>query len=314
MRSPRVLRWVRLLVAALAGSLAAGCDQAVGAAVADHAPVQVIGGSGNRDGRFVKCRAVTVDASGTSYIIDRTGRIQVFDADGNYLRGWAIPDISKGTPEDVEIDRKGNLLVTDTHFARILVYSPDGVLLRQWGGWGKEPGQFIYPVGLATDADNHVYVAEYGGNDRIQKFDEQGNLITVWGAFGEAEGQFQRPEDLCVDAQGRVFVADSCNHRIQVFTGEGKFLAAWGTVGDGAGAMRYPYDVECDGSGGLVVCEYGNHRVQQFSVEGRPGRTWGAVGFGVRQLNFPWDLAVGSDGSVYVADTQNHRVQHFRFE
>ncbi len=305
------VRWVAILVLGIA---IPGCDR-VQAATQPSAPgAFIIGSAGNQPGRFVKPRAVAVAPDGTVWVMDRSGRLQAFDDRGNYLRGWIMRDVEKGTPEDIECDREGNILVTETHYAKITVYSPAGDVVREWGSWGKEPGQFIYPVGLAVDADGNVFVSEYGGNDRVQKFDRHGNFLLQWGRFGEARGEFTRPEDVCVDDRGRVYVADSCNHRIQVFDSSGALLDVWGEVGDAPGQLRYPYDVEIRPDGDLVVCEYGNHRVQRMTPEGRPRSSWGRVGRADGELNFPWDLAVDRQGRCLVADTQNHRVQRFTLD
>jgi hypothetical protein len=34
---------------------------------------------------------VAIDAQDNLYLVDMTARIQVFDAEGNYLRGWETP-------------------------------------------------------------------------------------------------------------------------------------------------------------------------------------------------------------------------------
>ena len=63
-----------------------------------------------------------------------------------------------GYPTDVEIDRAGNFYVAEYgENDRIQVFSPDGKWLRQWGGHGYEPGEFLRPRALAitTGADLH---------------------------------------------------------------------------------------------------------------------------------------------------------------
>ncbi len=301
----------RFLALTLLLAAVPGCDRAQAATPAPRSAATVLGGPGNQPGRFVKPRAVAVAPDGTIWVMDRSGRLQAFNDAGTYLRGWTMRDVEKGTPEDIEVDAEGNVLVTETHYARVTVYSPAGEVVREWGSWGKDPGQFIYPVGIAIGTDGAVYVSEYGGNDRVQKFDREGRLLLALGSFGEEPGQLQRPEDLWVDAHDRVWVADACNQRIQVFDGkDGRFLFSWGGEGDGPGKLRYPYDVAVAGDA-VWVCEYGNHRLQKFTLEGKPLAVRGSVGRAIGELNFPWDFALDARGRVWVADTQNHRVQAF---
>ena len=44
------------------------------------------------------------------------------------------------------------------------------------GGTGSAPGQFADPRGIALDKLKHVYVADTGGNGRIQEFSSDGSL------------------------------------------------------------------------------------------------------------------------------------------
>src|SRR5262249_11494290 len=66
-------------------------------------------------------------------LADLTDRIQVFDRDGRYLRGWRTPEFNVDGPSGLTVDRLGRLLVADTHFYRVLVYSETGELLFQLG-------------------------------------------------------------------------------------------------------------------------------------------------------------------------------------
>ena len=59
------------------------------------------------------------------YIADKTGRIQVFDRDGNFIRSWRIPEVYSGKPVGLSISHDGLLIVCDTHYFRLLFYTPD---------------------------------------------------------------------------------------------------------------------------------------------------------------------------------------------
>ena len=73
---------------------------------------------------------MTIDQRDQLYIVDMTGRIQVFTTDGTYIRGWRTPQIDHGKPSGLSFARDGNLLVADTHYFRVLVYTPEGKLLE----------------------------------------------------------------------------------------------------------------------------------------------------------------------------------------
>jgi DNA-binding beta-propeller fold protein YncE len=248
------------------------------------------------------------------YLADLTDRIQVFDRDGKYLRGWRTPDLNVDGPSGLTVDRYRRVLVADTHFYRVLVYSESGGLLFQIGDGvqGTTPGRFGYPTDVVIDQAGNFYVSEYGENDRIQVFSPEGKWLRQWGGHGYEPGEFLRPRALAIDEHDRIYVADSCNHRIQVFDTQGKLLRTWGSRGEAPGQLSYPYDLSLGPDHCLYVCEYGNHRVQKFTLEGKPLGTWGRAGRSPGELNNPWALAVDGLGEVSVIDSNNHRVQRFR--
>jgi len=277
-------------------------------------PELVWGVHGTRAGWVHKPRVAAFDGQDHLYLADLTDRIQVFDRDGRYLRGWRTPDFNVDGPSGLTVDRYGRLLVADTHFYRVLVYSTEGELMFQLGDGvqGTTPGRFGYPTDVVIDRADNFYVADYGDNDRIQVFSPEGKWLRQWGGHGYALGEFLKPRALAIDDRDRIFVADSCNHRIQVFDTKGTLLNSWGKRGPDAGELSYPYDLAIGPGGVLYVCEYGNHRVQKFSLDGVPLGTWGSAGRGPGELYNPFALAVDRSGAVSVVDSNNHRVQRFR--
>ncbi len=288
--------------------LAAGCDLP-----SRSSPDLVWGLHGIKPGHLQKPRTAAFDADDHLYLADLTDRIQVFDRDGQFLQCWRTPDFNVDGPSGLTIDRYGRLLVADTHFYRVLVYSREGKLLFQIGDGvqGATPGRFGYPTDVVIDRAGNFYVSEYGENDRIQVFSPEGKWLRQWGGHGYELGEFLRPRALAIDENDRLFVADSCNHRIQVFDTQGKLLKSWGERGHALGQMNYPYDLAIGPDHCLYVCEYGNHRVQKFSLDGKPLGTWGHPGRGDGQLYNPYALAVDREGDVSVIDSNNHRVQRF---
>lgn len=286
-----------------------GCD------IKDHSvPEYVWGVHGTKPGWLHKPRVAAFDAQDRLYIADLTDRIQLFDRDGKYIRGWRTPEFNVDGPSGLTVDRFGRLLVADTHFYRVLVYSETGEILFQIGDGvqGTTPGRFGYPTDVVIDRAGNFYVAEYGENDRIQVFSPDGTWLRQWGGHGYEPGEFLRPRALAIDDDDQIYVSDSCNHRIQVFDTQGKLLRIWGTRGAAPGELSYPYDVAIGPDNSLYVCEYGNHRVQKFTLDGKPLGSWGRSGRGPGELFNPWALAVDHQGVVSVIDSNNHRVQRFR--
>src|SRR5947209_15474649 len=152
----RGLGWFGVLALALAP--VSGCDIMRGSA-----PERVWGIHGTRPGWLHKPRVAAFDAQDHLYIADLTDRIQVFDRDGKYIRGWRTPAFNVDGPSGLTIDRLGRVLVADTHFYRVLVYSETGKLLFQIGDGvqGTTPGRFGYPTDVVLDRAGNFYVSEY---------------------------------------------------------------------------------------------------------------------------------------------------------
>ncbi len=281
--------------------------------------VSSFGTTGWGAGEFVYPRGIDLAADGSAWVVDKTGRVQHLDAGGKPLGGFSMPDVRAGKPTGITVGPDGNLYLPDTHYHRVLVYSPAGVPLRQWGRYGTGAGEFVYPTDVAFGPDGHVYVSEYGGNDRVSVFDREGRFLTAFGGFGSDANQFSRPQALQVDGRrGRLYVADACNHRIRVHDLQGRAIGNFGKPGQGPGDLRYPYGLALAAGGRLAVCEFGNNRVQLFRV-GDDGTavslgTWGGPGRQPGQLAYPWGIAIAARGEAYIVDAGNNRVQVWELE
>lgn len=311
------VRFVRAAAAVGLAAIAAGCGRSPD--VPEGGDAVVIGRAGRLAGEFRRPRALAVDSrNATLYVVDRTGRVQRLDRDGAPLHQWTLAEYERGQPVGIEVDRDGSVLVSDTHYSRILRFSEDGkLLLGTYGREGTGPGELICGRDVVVDSLGFIYVGDYDGkHDRIQKLTADGRFVLEWGGYGDEPGRFRRPQGMAVeprDGKELILVADACNHRLQRFSAEGEWLASIGSAGDGAGELLYPYAVAVGRDGSLFVCEWGNSRIQRFDPDGRSLGTWGRPGRRPGELWHPWDVEVGVDGTLYVADCDNDRVQAVRW-
>ena len=245
-------------------------------------------------------RGVTALASGAIAVLDNAGRVLLFDRSGQVTRQWYMPEHELGHPEGICELRNGELAVADTHYNRVVVFTPEGEVARTFGEKGKALGQFGNPVGIATDGER-LFVCEYGDNDRVQIFAADGTPQLAFGKSGTGDGEFQRPSGICWRA-GRVYVADAVNNRVQVFREDGDFLQAI----DGGG-FYLPYDIALDGDN-LMVIEYGGARLTRLDSQGQLLGHFGSTGGGSDQFVTPWGVAVDHQRQIFVADTGNRRL------
>ncbi len=284
------------------------------------------GAPGRAPGCFEMPRALSVSPSDRSFVvIDKTGRVQCFGADGSLDNWWPMPDTEHGMPTGVTVGPDGSIWVADTHEHRIVQFDKAGSILQIIGHGGTGPGEFIYPTDVAIREDGRILVSEYGGNDRIQEFASDGTWLRSFGARGPLDvagaererttgvPQLDRPQAIVLDeAAGRIYVADACHHRVAELDLDGRFLRSIGSPGTAPGSLWYPYGVDRLGDGQLVVCEFGANRLQVIDLA--DGTFAGVVGCGgvlPGQFATPW--AVGVRGpELLVCDARNGRVQVVR--
>ena len=177
-------------------------------------------------------------------------------------------------------------------------------------GYGQGDGQFIWPVAMAFDSQDRLYITdEY--NNRVCIYDAEGKFVGQWGEGGSGPGQFDGPAGIAIDSQDNLYVADQQNGRIQKMTPDGGLVTAWGEPGSGDGQFNLPWGVGVGPDDSVYVADWRNDRVQKFSPGGDHLKTFGTSGVGAGELSRPSGVAVDSNGVVAVADWGNERVQVF---
>lgn len=260
-------------------------------------------------GAFSYPRAIATAASGDVYVVDKAGRVQRFDSNGVYASEWRMPQTQRGKPVGLTVHPDGRIFVADTHYHRVMVFSPAGERLAEFGEKGTADGEFLLPTDVAIDADGFIYVSEYGGNDRITRWSPDFVFQNVF-FDGPIDGRpLRRPADMVIDKEQTVWVADACNHRIVRLSREGEVMLTFGHRGRGPGELRYPYGIDVGEDESILVCEYGGDRLQRFSKSGEWLGSWGRSGRRPGELSGPWGAAYGLGGRIYVVDSMNSRVQ-----
>lgn len=284
--------------------LLTGCDNGEAGSLSiqsvTHHPVPL------HEATVPKPRCIHVTRSGDLMVLDKAGRVLVFDENAKLKTHWWMPKYDSGRPEGVFQLKDGRIAVADTHYNRIVIFSADGSDHTTFGTLGKEPGQFVYPIKVIEDDKGFLYVLEYGGNDRIQKFTSSGEFVKAFGGFDTTPGNFQRPSGI-VWHDGHLYITDAGNNRVQVFTDEGEFVRVL-TNGDQPLTLDLPYDLAIGPDGLLYIVEYGAGRLTVTRTTGELIGRWGSAGSGEQQLATPWGVAVDAKNRVWIADTRNRRL------
>lgn len=200
-------------------------------------------------GRLLKPVAVAMDDQANRYVADAgRGEVVVFSSQGVPIRALTAEGGSGETdfkPVAVAY-RDGRLYVVNAAAHRVEVLDPEsGALIRTIGERGSEPGQMLFPNGLAIDAEGRILVTDML-NCRVQVFAPDGRLVRSFGRPGDRAGEFSRPKHLAVGTDGTVFVVDAAFQRVQVFDSQGRVLMLFGGPGNEPGGLILPAGVCVD--------------------------------------------------------------------
>ena len=218
---------------------------------------------------FAKPLGLAVDASGRIFVCEAgKGRVSIFTP------GW-VPAGALGQgdgefqmPNHIQITSEGLVYVVDSAANLVKVYGPNGVLVRQFGGYGALPGLFDFPTGLTVTPAGEIVVSDQG-NERIQVFDLTGTFVRAFGKKNMigTNSTFGRVQGLHSDAQGRIFLADSFRGQVSVINSLGTTLGTISTFGSDPGQLTGPACLVVDRNNRLFVAAPGNTRVELFGLD-----------------------------------------------
>jgi len=301
-----------------------------------------------------------------SAIFDATGNMFISDANNHRIRkvdqnGIITTYAGTGTqgasgdggaatlarfsfPYGMAFDGLGNLYVADYNNHRIRKITPAGIITTFAGngvlgysgdGAAANLAQLSYPISVAVDASNNIYIAD-GGNHRIRKVTTSGIISTVAGtgtAGDTGDGslatsaQFQSPYAVAIDGSGNMYIAAYGNNKVRkvntsgiisTFAGNGVL----GYSGDGGNAtaanIAGPYGLTSDAGGNVYISESIGQRIRKidglgtittFVGTGTGGYSGDGAACNLAQINGPAGVSFDAVGNFYVSDVGNNRIR-----
>jgi sugar lactone lactonase YvrE len=189
---------------------------------------------------------VALDGHGNLYIADTSNhRIRKVDAagiittiagseDSGYSGDGELAVAARlYYPNDVALDRDGNLYIADTYNNRIRKVDTSGFISTVAGSTGVDgysgdggpavSAQLNEPEGLAVDDSGNLYIADTD-NNRVRKVIPNGNISTIAGTgvsgySGDGGtgtlAQLDAPAGLALDSGGNLYIADKYNYALR---------------------------------------------------------------------------------------------------
>jgi len=172
----------------------------------------------------------------------------------------------------------------------------------------QAPGNLSVPIGVATDAEGNLYVAD-AKLKKIFGFDKSGKMILAIGK----ENEFIRPTGIAINKElGLLYVVDTKAHDVKVFSLKGESLFNFGKRGMEDGEFNFPTNIVVDQrNGNVAVTDTQNFRYQIFDKDGKFLSKMGSPGDKPGNFARPKGIGIDSDGHIYVSDAAFNNVQVF---
>ncbi len=208
-------------------------------------------------------------------------------------------------PKGIATDSHGNVYVTDSKNHRVQKFDAHGHFITKWGKNGgdgtngRKEGEFGFPVAIAVDVEDRVYVAERGGQ-RVQKFDQQGNFLLAWGKNAAIKVTFDMLTAMAISPKGNIYVLDAGLRTVYKFSAQGKLLKQWGD-----GILTSPEGIAVDELGSVYVSDTSTASIYKFTQE---GELLFDLNANRKRFERPTALGIDPDGSIVVLDTAKRNL------
>lgn len=214
------------------------------------------GEKGDAAGQLEDARWLAVDRAGQIYAADyQSGRITIFDAQGQFVRALAVPPDANEliTISDIAIDPTGGVAVLRTN--EILFYNTAGEITRRYTVKFPAPRYFA----LAFDPTGRLFVLfDSASRAGLGELDANGQFLWKQELVTEAlhkKTEISQVNDLAVDGSGNIYLLDNMLNRVYIFDDKGQYVDRFGGKGQEAGQLDRPEALALDGKNRLYIAD-----------------------------------------------------------
>ncbi|CAF4148654.1 unnamed protein product, partial [Adineta steineri] len=282
---------------------------------------------------------VFVGLDGTLYSVDENSNFVVWELLKNAVNVTIAAGLYKSSgsnssqlnsPNDIYVDRYGNLYVSDSSNQRIQKFSNGSTsgqtIAGVTGAASSALNQFNTPRYFTFDAtETYMYIADNNCHRIIRHSTNETsgtNGVIIAGGTGayNQNTSVNGPWGIhyLPSISNDLFITNNGGHSVIRWTlgaTSGIFVAGTpGVAGSNSTLLNGPMGIKIDSYLNMFVVDHGNHRVQLFCANNQTGITivgTGVAGSSAIQLNGPRGIAFDSAMNMYIGDFDNHRVQKF---
>lgn len=162
-------------------------------------------------------------------------------------------------PEDLLLDRSGDVIVADQKNNRIQILTAEGTFKRFLTINAQSPGVASYVAALSATQTASLFPPEKKRESGSSKTPKPQEVKPAPGP------RLDKPAGLALDGKGALYVAGSGTGHIWVLRlSDGALLDVIGRFGRQQGQFDTPLDIDISPDGKLAVVDSGNRRVQIF--------------------------------------------------
>ncbi len=217
---------------------------------------------------------------------------------------WSMPPAGKviPAPRSVRFGENNEVFVLD-NAGRVLVYSEQGELQRQWEMPDYDVGK---PEGICVLKDGRIAVTDTHYH-RVVFFNHEGDVVSMHGEHGRGPGQFIYPVAITQDPDENYYICEyGDNDRVQKFAADGTLLLEFGSFGTDPGQFQRPSGIIWVDHR-IFVADAINNRIQIFNDT---GDFQGVLSNNdvMPPLHYPYDIVTGRRGQLFVVEYGAGRV------
>ncbi len=202
----------------------------------------------------------------------------------------------------IDLDPEGNLYILDNGRNRLLKYSPDGIFLKDIGGFGTGAEEFNDPRDLDSHLSLNIYVADFN-NNRVVRLDSRMHFLNDFQTSPDSRLYFEMPLSVAVNSQYDIFILEDLNKRIIKFNRFNEPLAAFGSASENLGQLLGPQQLAIGPGNVLYVSDILQKSIIVFDF----------LGNFIREITHPdfmepRGIDVSARGELVVADQKSKTI------